>query len=207
MNRLAAALYDRALAGVEEAGLRRWRRELLSGLSGRVIEIGAGTGANLDLYPPAVSGLVLVEPDRNMRRRLSARAARHRLTVEVVPDAAEHLPFPDGCFDAAVSTLVLCSAGDPAAVLRELRRVLRPGGTLVVIEHVGAGSGGTRARWQRRIEPAWKRLAGNCHLTRDTAAALADAGFDTSTLVAEDMPRAPGIVRPTIRGVLAASTQ
>jgi SAM-dependent methyltransferase len=202
VSRVTAALYDRALRRVERAGLGLWRRELLSGLSGRVLEIGAGTGANLDLYPPTVTELVLAEPDPHMRRRLAARAARCGRRASVTAAAGEHLPYPDAHFDAAVSTLVLCSVDDPAAVLRELRRVLRPDGSLVLIEHVRAEPASRRARWQRRLEPAWRRLAGNCHLTRDTAGTLAAASFDLSALVADEMAEAPGIVRPVIRGVL-----
>lgn len=204
MNRIVAAIYDRAMAGVEQGGLFQWRRELLCGLDGRVLEVGAGTGANVDLYPPAVTELVLAEPDRHMRRRLAARAARLHRPSGVIAAAAEHLPYPDGHFDAVVSTLVLCSVEDPATAVSELRRVLRPGGRLVVIEHVRAQPGSRRARWQRWLEPAWKHVAGNCHLTRDTAATLAAAGFDLTPLVAESMRKAPPIVRPTIRGVVGA---
>lgn len=205
MNRISAALYDRTMAGVEAAGVASWRDELLAGLEGRVIEIGAGTGANLDHYPPAVSELVLAEPDPRMRARLHTRVARHPRRALVVTAPAERLPYPDGHFDAAVSTLVLCSVADPAAALGELHRVLRPGGRLVLIEHVRAQPGTRRARWQHLVEPVWKRLAGNCHLTRDTAAALADAGFDPSGLQTASMRKAPPVIRPTIRGVTVRS--
>lgn len=206
MNPVVAALYDRAMSGVEGAGLSAWRAELLAGLAGRVLEIGAGTGRNLGFYPPAVNELVLIEPDANMRSRLErATRTQDRMAprrVSVVDAPAERLPFPDDHFDGAVSTLVLCSVGDPARVLAELKRVLRPDGELVVIEHVEAPHGTSTARWQRRLEPAWKRLAGNCHLTRDTAAALEAAGFDPAPLRRAGMAKAPGIVRNTIRGVL-----
>jgi len=201
VNRLAAYLYDSVTAGVEAAGLSAWRAELLAGLEGRVLEVGAGTGHNLAAYPPAVSALVLAEPDAGMRARLRSRAARAGRPTSVVAAAAEALPFPAGSFDAAVSTLVLCSVRDPAASVGELRRVLRPGGQLVVVEHVAGPAGSRQAGWQRRVEPLWRHLAGNCRLTRDTAATLA-AGFDTSTLRREDMARAPFLVRPTVRGVL-----
>lgn len=203
MNRISATLYDRTMAGVEAAGLAAWRDELLAGLVGRVIEIGAGTGANLDRYPPAVSELVLTEPDPRMRSRLHTRVALHPRRAVVIDAPAEALPYPDGHFDAAVSTLVLCSVADPAAALGELRRVLRPGGSLVLIEHVRARPGTRRSRWQHLIEPAWKRLAGNCHLTRDTASALADAGFDPAGLLTASMRKAPPVIRPTIRGALS----
>ncbi len=212
MNRLAAALYDRAMANLEAAGLAQWRRELLSGLSGRVLEVGAGTGRNLELYPPEVVQLVLAEPDRHMRARLEARAAAGGRTpparaaggrtLQVIDAPAEALPFPDGHFDAVVSTLVLCSVQQPHQAALEMRRVLGPGGRLVVIEHVSAKPGTGRARWQAAVEPVWKRLAGNCHLTRDTASTLREAGFQTAELRAHDMPQAPSVVRPTIRGQL-----
>jgi ubiquinone/menaquinone biosynthesis C-methylase UbiE len=202
MNRLVAALYDRAMANLEAAGLSQWRRELLSPLQGRVLEIGAGTGRNLEMYPAAVTELVLAEPDRHMRARLESRARGARPSVEVIEAPAEALPFPDGHFDAAVSTLVLCSVQDPSRAASELRRVIRPGGRLVVIEHVGAEPGSRRARWQAGIEPVWKRVAGNCHLTRNTAATLSEAGFDVAPLKAESMPKAPAVVRPTVRGYL-----
>ena len=202
MNRLVAALYDRAMADVEAAGVSQWRRELLGGLSGRVVEIGAGTGRNVAFYPPGVSELVLAEPDRHMRSRLRARVASSGRSARVVDAPAEALPFDDGYFDAAVSTLVLCSVREPGLALSELRRVLRPGGEVVVIEHVRAEAGSRRAAWQRRLEPAWKRLAGNCHLTRDSAGSLEAAGFDVSELRAESMRKAPGVARPTVRGVV-----
>jgi ubiquinone/menaquinone biosynthesis C-methylase UbiE len=206
MNRLAAALYDRAMANLEAAGLSQWRRELLSPLQGLVLEIGAGTGRNLEMYPAAVTELVLAEPDRHMRGRLEARAKTPRHSVEVIDAPAEALPFPDGHFDAAVTTLVLCSVQDPKRAAGELRRIIRPGGRLVVIEHVGAEPGSRRARWQAGIEPVWKRVAGNCHLTRDTAATLSEAGFDVAPLKAESMHEAPAVVRPTIRGYLGLAS-
>jgi ubiquinone/menaquinone biosynthesis C-methylase UbiE len=203
MNRLAAALYDRVMANLEAAGLSQWRRELLSPLQGRVLEIGAGTGRNLEMYPATVTELVLAEPDRHMRARLEARVRGAKPGVEITDAPAEALPFADGYFDAAVSTLVLCSVKDPNRVAGELRRVIRPGGRLVIIEHVAAEPGSRRARWQAGIEPVWKRVAGNCHLTRDTATTLSEAGFDAAALKAESMPEAPAVVRPTVRGYLA----
>jgi len=197
----AALLYDRAMRGVEEAGLLEWRRALLAPLSGTVLEIGAGTGRNLALYPEAVTTLVVTEPDRHMRSVL----ARHQVRtgtrrLEVVGAPAEHLPFADSTFDAAVSTLVLCSVADQASALREVHRVLRPGGSLVFLEHVAAEDRPTRLRWQRRFEPVWKRVAGNCHLTRTTERAIGSAGFEITAIERAGMRKAPGVVRPTIRG-------
>lgn len=127
-GRLFAAAYDRGLKATEEAGLGEMRRELLAGASGRVLEIGAGTGVNLDLYPAAVNELTLVEPDPHMAKRLRARLAASSRPASVLEAPGEALPLPDGGFDVAVATLVLCTVPDPAATLAELRRVLAPGG-------------------------------------------------------------------------------
>jgi len=202
VSALGTRLYDLVLERTERAGLTKWRCELLAPLQGRVLEIGAGTGHNLPFYPSAVTELVLVEPDRHMRRRLAIRMRELHIPVAVVPTGAETLPYPDATFDAVVITLVLCSVRDPAAVLSEVRRVLCPSGKLIVIEHVGAEPASRVAELQTRIEPLWRRLAGNCHLTRDTAAQLGRAGFDTSTLLAENLPSAPSLIRSAVRGSL-----
>jgi SAM-dependent methyltransferase len=126
-GRLFAALYDRILRSTEEGGLLEMRRELLVGASGRTIEIGAGTGVNLDLYPAAVSDLVLAEPDPHMAKRLRAKLSESGRDARVVEAPAERLPFEDGGFDTAVSTLVLCTVPDPAGTLSELARVPEAG--------------------------------------------------------------------------------
>jgi ubiquinone/menaquinone biosynthesis C-methylase UbiE len=144
--------------------------------------------------------LVLAEPDPNMRRQLEARVASHdRATV--IPDSVESLRSPDASFDAAVSSLVLCSVTSPARALAELHRVLRPGGALVFIEHVAAHGDPTRLRWQHRLEPIWKRVAGNCHLTRDTEHAIRDAGFEFEHIEHDSLRKAMPLVRPSIRGL------
>lgn len=199
MSWLFATLYDRFMRGAEEH-LAAWRADLLRDLSGRVLELGAGTGANLPFYPAAVERLVLAEPDRHMRARLQARAARERPGAEVVDAAAEALPFEDASFDAVVSTLVLCSVEDLERALAEVRRVLRPGGTLVFLEHVAADQRPDRLKWQRRLEPLWRRVAGNCHLTRRTAEAIAAAGFDVQACTRESVRKALPFVRPSVRG-------
>jgi len=201
MSRLFSLVYDRITKPMEEACLQGWRADLLGGLSGAVLEIGAGTGANLPHYPSSVTRLVLAEPDGGMRRRLERRVAAWGRVAEVVDAPAERLPFADGTFDAVVSTLVLCSVADPAVALAELKRVLRDDGRLVLIEHVAAGDDKPdRQRLQRRVEPVWKRVAGNCHLTRDTAAALAAAGFDVGGIERQSIRKAAPMVRPSIRG-------
>lgn len=194
-GRIFAALYDRMLAGTEEAGLRERRRALLARARGRVLEIGAGTGLNLDHYGPEVSELVLTEPEEAMARRLRARSTRG----QVVEAPADRLPFPDDSFDSVVSTLVLCTVPDQPGALAEIRRVLKPGGRLLFLEHVRSHDAGL-AKWQDRILPIWRVVGHGCHPNRDTAAALARAGFDAE-LESWRMPKALPIVRPVIEGV------
>ena len=204
MSRLFAAVYERMIAASEEACVADWRRALLSNLDGDVLELGAGTGLNLAHYPAAVTRLVLTEPDRHMRRRLTARLAEDPpapARVEVVDAVAGRLPFDDEGFDAVVSTLVLCSVPDQSRALAEVRRVLRPGGRLVFLEHVAAVDKPKRHTWQRRIEPVWKRVADGCHLTRQTLDAIDAAGFDVTGHQRESMRKASPLVRTTERGV------
>jgi ubiquinone/menaquinone biosynthesis C-methylase UbiE len=198
-GRVFAATYDRCLHATEEAGLGEMRSELLAGTAGRVLELGAGTGVNLDHYPPAVEELVLVEPDPHMAKRLRARLAASPRQATVLEAPAERLPLADGEFDLAVATLVLCTVPDPPAALAELRRVLAPGGRLLLIEHVRSQDRGT-ARWQDRLHGPWRFFADGCHCNRDTAATLAAAGFETAGLEHGQVPKAPPIVRPLIRG-------
>lgn len=201
MSWLTAALYDRGMRGVEAAGLNAWRAELLHEARGEVLEIGAGTGVNLAHYPAAVHRLVLVEPDPHMRRRLARRLPAISMSVEVAPEPLESLRLPAASFDAVVATLVFCSVPDLAGALRRVRDLLRPGGRLIFLEHVAAEADARAARWQRRLEPIWCRVAGGCHLTRRTEQAIRDAGFLVERIVREPMPRAPRLVRATIRGV------
>lgn len=200
-----AKVYDRVMAGIEDGGARSWRAELLTGLDGDVLEIGAGTGANVDHYPAAVDRLVLSEPDRHMRVQLEERVAEVRAagtgpeSVEVVDAGASDLPYPDASFDAVVSTLVLCTVPDQPAALAEIERVLRPGGRLVFLEHVAATHKPRRLRWQRRVEPVWKRVAGGCHLTRTTGLAI-DERFGHPEVTEESLRKASPLMRFTVRG-------
>jgi ubiquinone/menaquinone biosynthesis C-methylase UbiE len=197
-----ASVYDRFMAKTEAVCLRDWRRDLLAQLEGTVVEVGAGTGANLDLYPAAVDRVVLTEPDRHMRtileQKVATRPAPPDLTAVDAP--ADALPLDDGEADAVVVTLVLCSVPDPESALEEFLRVLRPGGRLAYIEHVSAFDSPKRATWQRRLEPIWKRVAGNCHLTRRTEQAILDAGFETEEERREDMRASMPLVARTVRG-------
>lgn len=203
MPRLMAALYDAVMRDMERACVDAWRRELLVDVRGDVLEIGAGTGTNVHHYA-GLERLTLAEPDVYMRRRLRSRvdrlASSPARSLAIVPWTAEALEAADASFDVVVATLVLCSVREPAAALDEIRRVLRPGGRLVFLEHVAADNPQLLA-WQRRLEPAWVRLVGNCHLRRDTARIIEDAGFHLDRIVRESAQKTFPIVRTTIRGV------
>lgn len=198
-GRLFAAVYDRGLKATEEAGLREMRRQLLSAATGRTIDIGAGTGANLGLYPEAVTELVLAEPDPHMVKKLREKLAREGVGHELVQAPAERLPFPDASFDTAVFTLVLCTVPDQAAALAEAARVLRPGGALLFLEHVRSGHPGV-AGWQDRLERPWRFLGDGCHCNRDTVAAIAASPLSLESVERGEMPKAPPIVRPLASG-------
>jgi ubiquinone/menaquinone biosynthesis C-methylase UbiE len=161
---------------MEQLGVREHRRELLAGISGRVIEIGAGTGANFPHYPEGVREIVAVEPEPYLRARAATAAASATAPVRVVDAVADQLPFEDASFDVAVSSLVLCSVADQPAALAELHRVLRPGGELHFYEHVRAQDR-RLATAQRVLDVVWPHLGGGCHASRDTLQAITDAGF------------------------------
>lgn len=202
MSRLFAAIYDPFMRASEQACLEAWRADLLSHARGEVLEIGAGTGANVPFYPPEVSRLLLTEPDRDMLARLRRRMPLSRAArVEALTAPSDALPFADASLDTVVSTLVLCSVPDPAATLGEVRRVLRPGGSLLFLEHVAADERPARLAWQRRLEPFWMRVAGNCHLTRRTGDTIRSAGFHVEWETRESVRKAMPIVRTSVRGV------
>jgi ubiquinone/menaquinone biosynthesis C-methylase UbiE len=201
-GRAFARFYDRALKATEENGLGAMRGELLAAASGRVIEIGAGTGVNLELYGDGVEDLTLVEPDPHMGAQLRKRLAdRHvdPLPAQLVAAPAEALPFAGDTFDTAVATLVLCTIPDPVAAIDELARVLKAGGRLLFIEHVRAEDPSS-ARWQDRFEKPWRFVADGCHCNRDTEANLRASSFEVDSINHTKMPKAAPIVRPLIRG-------
>jgi ubiquinone/menaquinone biosynthesis C-methylase UbiE len=198
-GRVFAAVYDRALADTERAGLADRRRALLSRAHGEVLEIGAGTGANLDKYPAAVTDLVLLEPEPPMARRLADHLPRASVPARIVNAPAESIPFPDDTFDFAVSTLVLCTVSDPARALSELRRVLKPGGRLLFIEHVRSDDP-AMARWQDRIHPLWVRIGHGCNCNRPTLDLVGAGGFSIEAVEHGRMPKSPPFVRPLIDG-------
>jgi len=173
MSWLIASIYDRFMRVSEQACLSRWRAELLEDLKGEVLEISAGTGVTLSHYPKGVIRLVLSEPDPHMRRKLQGKCrAAGILHAELSDASVVGLPMAPASFDAVVCSLVLCSVPDQKAALAEIARVLKPGGRLVFMEHVAAENNPGRLKWQGRIEPVWKRLMGNCHLTRHTEDAI-----------------------------------
>ncbi len=199
-GRLFAAIYDRSLAATEEAGLGDRRAALLAGASGRTLEIGAGTGVNLERYPDAVSELILTEPFEPMARRLRERVAAAGREATVVVAPAERLPVDDGSIDTVVVTLVLCTVGDLPATLDEVARVLKPGGRLLFIEHVRSEDAAV-ARRQDRLERPWRFVAHGCHPNRDTVAAIEASGLELSGLEHGRMPKAPEFVKPLVQGV------
>jgi ubiquinone/menaquinone biosynthesis C-methylase UbiE len=197
--RLGARIYDPFLALGERRGMATWRAELLAQASGRVLELGAGTGLNLPHYTDAVQELVVSEPDAAMSRRLRRRVSRAGSAAVVVAAPAERLPFDDASFDTVVSTMVLCTVTDARAAVREVRRVLRPDGRLLFIEHVRADSA-QLARWQDRLARPWRAFAMGCRANQPTLELLA-AGELRIDLAHTDRWRGmPAIVRPLAIG-------
>jgi ubiquinone/menaquinone biosynthesis C-methylase UbiE len=197
-SRFFAAMYDRMSRGSEAAGLQAHRETLLAGASGRVVEIGAGTGRNLAFYGDDVHSLTITEPDPHMARRLERRIEAHPRPVELVRAPAEELPFEDGEFDVAVSTLVLCGVEDQSRALGEVRRVLKPGGRLLFIEHVRSDDPGL-ARKQDRMN-GLNRIVARCNCNRSTLDAIRAAGFTITHLQHGELPKAPEFVRPLVIG-------
>jgi ubiquinone/menaquinone biosynthesis C-methylase UbiE len=178
-----ARIYSKfAAPALARAGITEYRRRLVGELAGEVLEVGAGNGMNLPYYPPAVTRLVAVEPEPRLRALAEQAARTAPVPVEVSAARGERLPFPDASFDAAVVCLTLCSVADQPAAVTELHRVLRPGGRLRFFEHVQADSPGMR-RVQKAVDATlWPLVCGGCHTGRDTAGALAAAGFTVTEI-------------------------
>jgi ubiquinone/menaquinone biosynthesis C-methylase UbiE len=198
-GRLFTAFYDRGLKGAEEAGLREIRRETLAAASGRTVDLGAGTGANIELYPKAVTELIMAEPDPHMLKELRKKVGGGGVGTEIVEAPAETLPFADSSVDTAVFTLVLCTVPDPAAALREAARILKPSGKLLFLEHVRAKDAGL-ARWQDRLERPWRFIGDGCHCNRDTVATIEASPLTLETVEHGRLPKAPPLVRPLVFG-------
>jgi ubiquinone/menaquinone biosynthesis C-methylase UbiE len=201
-NRLFAFTYDRVSNRSERAGLAAMRKDLIAGASGNVLEIGSGTGANLGYYGVRVESLTVTEPERPMLKRLERKAREQSSTATILRAPAEDLPFEDASFDTVVSTLVLCGVDDQARVVRELRRVLRPGGRLIFMEHVRSDDPRI-AKKQDRMNPV-NRFVMCCDCNRRTLDTIRSAGFEITELEQTELPKAPPFVRPLIVGTATA---
>lgn len=177
---LFARCYPRLGVAADKVGAAAHRDELLAGIAGRVIEVGAGSGLNFTHYPDTVTEVLAVEPEPHLRHLAAKAASEARVAITVVDGTATHLPTPDASFDAAVASLVLCSVADLPAALAEISRVLRPGGELRFYEHVRASST-KHARRQDRASWLWPLLGGGCHPNRDTESAITAAGFEITS--------------------------
>ena len=195
---LFAMGYDRQIAKSEAAGLHARREALLAGACGDVLEIGAGTGLNIALYGPEVASLTLTEPERPMLKRLGRRAREVRPDATVLRAPAEDLPFEDGSFDVVVSTLVLCGVGDQPRALREVHRVLRPGGELRFLEHVRSDDQ-RLAHKQDRMNVVNRFVVG-CDCNRATLQTIAESGFALDHVEQGTMPKVFAFVRPLVTG-------
>lgn len=197
---LFARMYARMSSRAEQRGQAHQRHELLAGLSGRVLELGAGNGLNFPYYPDTVNEVVAVEPEPYLRARAAKAAARAPVGVLVIAGVADRLPSEAASFDAAVTSLVLCSVPDQQRALTELFRVVRPGGQLRFYEHVVARV--PLARLAQRVADAmfWPRVGGGCHLARDTAGAIERAGFVIESYERFSFAPAPLVALPHIRG-------
>ena len=195
-GRLFALGYDRFQRRAEDAGMRERRAELLAQAGGRCLEnqVGSGTGLNFDRWPQGVD-LVLSEPDPHMAARLRRKAG----SLEVVEAPAERLPFPDDSFDTVAVTYVLCTVPEPAEALREIARVLKPGGRFLFLEHVRSPDR-RRARWQDRLHGAWYLFGNGCHCNRDTLGELEVSSLEIEHAERDEIPAAVPLVRPMLVG-------
>ena len=196
-------LYDPFLLLGELRTMRRLRAEVVGSARGRVLELGAGTGLNVKHYR-AAERVVFTEPDPGMVKRLRRRLRDSSVPGEVVMASAEHLPFADGSFETVLSTMVLCTVPNPRAALREVRRVLAPGGRLRFIEHVRADPGSRLERLQDRLYRPWHAFAYGCRCNQSTVELLADAGLDASEITTARWRGMPRVVHPLVYGQCTA---
>lgn len=198
-----ARLYERISATADQRGAAEHRSELLAGLSGRVMEIGAGNGRNFAHYPEEVTEVLAVEPEPRLRASAESRRDEARVPLRVVDGVADRLPAEDGSFDAGVASLVLCTVPDADAALAELWRVIRPGGELRFYEHV-VSRRPAAARVERALDATvYPHLSGGCHLARDTAAAIQRAGFEIRSC--RRFPFGPSALAPQVAHILGTA--
>ena len=200
----SARIYEPFLWLGEKTGLSRWRQKVVGGVSGSVLELGAGTGLNLPHYPPGLDRLVLVEPDVHKAKLLAGKTPRTGVNPEIVRAPGELLPFEENSFDTVLVTLVLCTVADPEATAREIERVLKPDGQFLFMEHVRSDSP-RMGRLQDRLEKPWKKLADGCHCNRRTVPMLEANGFQVEILARQDKFPMPPVARPIISGVATPS--
>ena len=203
-TRIFASTYDAMMRKTERAGLTDMRKSLIAEASGKVLEVGGGTGANLAFYGPGVTSLTITEPDPSMLKRLERRVESEAPGATVLRAPAEDLPFDDDTFDVVVSTLVLCGVDDQPRAAREIRRVLRPGGRLLFLEHLRSGDAKV-ARTQDRMN--WlNRIVVCCDCNRPTLNTIADSGFVVDQIEHTSLPKSPPFVRPAVVGSASVRT-
>lgn len=203
-RRWFAAWYPTMMGRVERNGQAVLRRDQLAAARGRVVEIGAGSGLSVPHYPDTIDELILVEPNPAFRDRLAAAADRLTVPVSIIDADARHLPFPDASVDTVTASLVFCSIDDPAPVLAEVHRVLKPGGRFLFHEHVRGD--GVRGVVQDLLTPLQRRLADGCHPNRDFEALLAASALDVVTIARERMPTAIPTIVPLVIGTATSPT-
>jgi ubiquinone/menaquinone biosynthesis C-methylase UbiE len=203
-GRVFATAYDAAFVPAEMRGFRSIRRELAGQATGKVLELGAGTGLNLDHYPQDTTELILTEPNPHMASKLRKRVRNRSEHISILESPAEALPMEDASVDTIVSTLVLCTVADPHRTLAEVARVLRPGGRFLFAEHVRSESPKT-AQWQDRLNRAWGWFACGCQCNRDTVSMIENSPLDVVTMRTERLHWVSPLVRPLVVGVASRS--
>lgn len=208
-HKLFTALYRRLVKLEDKGEVGSIRSQISAGLSGRIAIVGLGPGIDLLHLPASVSEVVAVEPSASMRQAAGENIAKARargITVQLFDAVGEALPMADNSVDGVLLAYVMCTVTDPDQTLREVNRILRPGGQLAVVEHVAAPAGSAMARWQRLAGPVWPKLAAGCHCDRDTAGALQRAGFNLDFLTARQLVPIPPVA-PALYGVTTRQSE
>ena len=198
-GKIFARFYDRMMARTEAAGFRQMREEVLEEASGTVLEIGAGTGANVPLYGDSVEKLILAEPSPAMIKRLETSTSGSNIACDVMEATAESLPLDDSSVDTVVSTIVLCTVESPERTLAEIARVLKPNGKFLFLEHVRS-SEPRLAAWQDRLNWFWKKIGHGCNCNRRTLNLIGDSQLSIVDSKRGKVPKAVPLVRPCITG-------